>query len=78
MISSVGGAEEASRMRVYCAWEKFRELAPILTARRASLKLNVKFTRLVYKACLVYIKNGKYHLLKLDMSSIDPTIESWE
>ncbi|ESN93918.1 hypothetical protein HELRODRAFT_180330 [Helobdella robusta] len=33
-----GGAEEASRARVRCAWAKYRELVPILTARGASLK----------------------------------------
>ena len=32
MIGSGGGAEEASRARVRCAWGKFRELAPILTS----------------------------------------------
>ena len=32
MIGSGGGAEEASRAGVWCAWGKFRELAPILTS----------------------------------------------
>ena len=31
MISSGGGAEDASSMRVKCAWGKFRELSPILS-----------------------------------------------
>ena len=48
MISASGGAELASRMRVRCAWSKFRELSPILTAKGASLKLKGK----VYKACI--------------------------
>ena len=48
MIGSGGGAEEASRMRVKCAWRKFSELSPILTARRASLKLKGK----VYRTCV--------------------------
>ena len=48
MIGSRGGAEKASRMRVKCAWGKFRELIPILTARRASLKLKGK----VYRTCV--------------------------
>ena len=48
MIGSGGGAEEASWMRVKCAWGKFRELTPILTARRASLKLKGK----VYRTCV--------------------------
>ena len=34
MIGSGGGAEEASRARVQCAWGKFRKLAPILTSTR--------------------------------------------
>ena len=38
MIGSSGGAEEASRARVWCAWGKFTELAPILTSRGTSLK----------------------------------------
>ena len=41
---STGGAEEASRARVRCAWAKFRELSPLLTASGASLKIKGKFT----------------------------------
>jgi hypothetical protein len=48
MIGEGGGAEEASRVRVRCAWAKFRELAPILTSRGASLKVKGK----VYRACV--------------------------
>ena len=33
MIGAGGGAEEASRTRVRCAWGKFRDLSPILTSR---------------------------------------------
>ena len=36
MIGAGGGAKEASRARVRCAWAKFRELAPILTSRGLS------------------------------------------
>ena len=43
-----GGVEEASRARVRSAWAKFRELAPILTARGASLLVKGK----VYRACV--------------------------
>ena len=46
MIDSVGGAEDASSMRVKCAWGKFRELSSILTASRASLKGKV------YRTCV--------------------------
>ena len=41
------GVEAAMRARVRCAWAKFRELSPILTARGASLKVRGK----VYRAC---------------------------
>ena len=39
MIGAGGGAEEASRARVRCAWAMFRELALVLTSRGASLKV---------------------------------------
>jgi len=42
LIGAGGGAEEASRARVRCAWEKFRELATVLISKRASLKLKGK------------------------------------
>ena len=32
MIGAGGGAGEAARARVRCAWAKFKELAPILTS----------------------------------------------
>jgi len=35
--SGAGGGEMGSRARVRCAWAKFRELAPVLTSRGASL-----------------------------------------
>ena len=40
--------EEASRARVRCAWAKFRELAPVLTPRGASIKVKGR----VYRACV--------------------------
>ena len=48
VIGAGGGAEEASRARIRCAWAKFRELAPILTSRGASLRTKGK----IYKACI--------------------------
>ena len=39
MIEAGGGAGEASRARVWCAWSKFRELSAILISRGASLKV---------------------------------------
>ena len=35
-LGAGGGADEAARARVRCAWAKFKELSPILTARGAS------------------------------------------
>ena len=35
-LGAGGGVEEAARARVRCAWAKFKELSPILTARGAS------------------------------------------
>ena len=32
-LGAGGGVEEAARARVICAWAKFKELSPILTAR---------------------------------------------
>ena len=54
MIAAGGGAEEASRARVRCAWAKFRELAPILTSRGASLKVKGKIYRTCVQTVLVY------------------------
>jgi hypothetical protein len=64
MISEGGGAEEASRARVQCAWAKFRELMPILTARGASLKLKGR----IYKACVqsVMIYGTETWAMKVD------------
>jgi len=40
LIGAGGGAEKAPRARVRCAWTKFMELAPVLTSRGASVKVN--------------------------------------
>ena len=48
MIEAGGGAGEASRVRVRCAFKKFRELSPILTTRVASWKLQGK----IYSTCV--------------------------
>ena len=42
------GVEEAARARVRCAWDKFKEVSPILTARGASYCIKGK----IYKACV--------------------------
>src|SRR5580698_10232257 len=54
VLGDGGGVEEATRARVRCAWGKFMELAPILTARRASLKLKGKMYRSCVQRVLVY------------------------
>jgi hypothetical protein len=48
MIGAGGGSGEASRARVRNAWCKFRELAPILTKRGASLVVKGE----LYSACV--------------------------
>jgi hypothetical protein len=48
MLGCGGGAADAVRMRVKCAWGKFRELSPILTVRGMSLKMKGK----IYGACV--------------------------
>jgi len=48
MIGSGGGAEEAARARVRCAWGKFNQLRPILALRGASWKVKGK----IYKSCV--------------------------
>src|SRR3989454_3745714 len=46
MIGSGGGAGDASRTRVRCAWGKFNELKPVLAEMGTSLKGKI------YKACV--------------------------
>ena len=41
-LGAGGGVEEAARARVKCAWAKFKELSPILTARGASYRIKGK------------------------------------
>ena len=54
VIGAGGGAEDASRARVRSAWAKFRELAPILTSRGASLKIKGKIYRACVQTVMVY------------------------
>ena len=54
MIAAGGGTEEASRARARCAWAKFKELAPILTSRGASLKVKGQVYRSCVQTVLVY------------------------
>jgi hypothetical protein len=43
-----------SRNSVGCAWKTFRELNPILTARRASLKLKGKICSACVRSSMIY------------------------
>ena len=54
MIGAGGGAGEAARARVRCAWAKFKELAQILTSRGAPLKVKGKVYRVYVQRVLVY------------------------
>ena len=54
VIGAGGGAGDASRARVRCAWAKFNELGPILTARGASLKLKGRLYKIQVQTVLVY------------------------
>ena len=47
-LGAGGGVEEAARARVRCAWAKFKELSPILTAWGASYRIKGK----IYMACV--------------------------
>ena len=58
MIGAAGGAEEASRTRVRCAWGKFNELGSILLERGVSLKLKGKIYCLCVQRVLVYTRTG--------------------
>ena len=48
ILGAGGGVEEAARARVRCAWAKFKELSPILTALGASYRIKGK----IYRACV--------------------------
>jgi hypothetical protein len=45
LIGQAGGEEEASRARIWCAWDKFNKLAIILAMRGASVKLKGKMDK---------------------------------
>ena len=54
MIGGGGGAEEASRARVRSAWCKFRELAPFLTKRGASLTFKGLLCSVCVRSVMIY------------------------
>ena len=48
------GQEEAARARVRCAWAKFKELSPDLTARGASYRIKGRIYRACVQSALTY------------------------
>jgi hypothetical protein len=54
MLNADGGADSAVVARVRSAWKKFRELAPILTFKGASLKIKGKVYESCVRSCMVY------------------------
>ena len=53
-LGAGGGVDEAARARVRCAWAKFKELSPILTARGASHRMKGKILRACVQSVLIY------------------------
>ena len=53
-LEAGGGVEEAARARVRCAWAKFKELSPILTARGASYPIKGKRFKACVQSVLTY------------------------
>ena len=53
-LGAGGGVDEAARARVRCAWAKFKELSPILTARGASHCMRWKIFRARVQSVLIY------------------------
>ena len=53
-IGAGGGARECSVTRVRCAWKKFRELLPVLTSRRFSLRKKGRAYRACVRSVLLY------------------------
>jgi hypothetical protein len=64
MLGCGGGAGDAVRTRVKCAWGKFRELAPFLTLRGMSVRMKGK----IYTACVqsVLVYGSETWSMKLD------------
>ena len=53
-LGAGGGADEAARARVRCAWAKFKKLSPILTALGASYHMKGKIFRASVQSVLTY------------------------
>src|SRR5664279_5032424 len=58
MLGSMGGAGEASRVRVKCAWKKFRELSSILVTKGALLTLQGKIYSACIRSSMIYVSEN--------------------
>jgi hypothetical protein len=54
MLDADGGVDSAVITKVRSAWNKFRELAPFLTAKRVSLQLRGKVYESCVRSCMTY------------------------
>ena len=69
-LGTGGGVKKAARARVRCAWAKFKELFPILTARGASNRIKGKIYRTCVQSILTHgtetwaMKKTNLHSLK--------------
>lgn len=72
MISAKGGAEDAARTRVRCAWGKFKELSTILTSRGVSLKLKGKIFKTCVQTVMLYASET-WAVKAEDMSKLERT-----
>ena len=53
-LAAGGGVDEVARARVQCAWAKFKELSPILTAHGAPYHMKGKIFRACVQSVLTY------------------------
>ena len=67
-----GGGVEAARARVRCAWAKFKELSPILTARGASYRIKGKIYKARVRSPLTY-GTETWAMKKANLHSLDRT-----
>ena len=64
------GVDEAARARMRCAWAKFKELSPILTARGASHHMKGKIFRACVQNVLTY-KTETWAVKAEDLRSLE-------
>ena len=63
---------EAARARVRCAWAKFKELSPILTARGASYRIKGKINKACVQNVLTY-ETETWAMKKANLQSLERT-----